>query len=233
VARSIELTPGFTLLLLSAATAVAQLMGQSIAIGIEGGLRTTGDVSGTLSPESKRYIVGPKLEVRLPWHLSFEFDALYRDVGFTGYPESPFFSATTRERDSSWEFPLIVKYHFPRLVRLRPFAGIGYAPRIVHGDDVSSGSYLSGMTENPPASVYTYYFNSRSNTSYPATQGLVVSVGVEFGARHVLISAEPRYVHWNQPFLSEFGGDGSFRYTSAERSVCAAGNRMALKAVLF
>jgi hypothetical protein len=49
---------------------------QAVAVGIEGGFRTTGDVSGTLSPESKRYTVGPQLEIRLPLHLSFEFDAL-------------------------------------------------------------------------------------------------------------------------------------------------------------
>lgn len=218
MARSIELTGRFAFLLFSAVTTAAQLIGQPIAIGIEGGLRTTSDVSGTLTPESKRYIVGPKVDVRLPWHFSFEFDALYRDVGFTAYAGSCCGSSITRERDTSWEFPMLGKYHFPGMerLRLRPFAGIGYAPRIVHGNDVSSGSYLSGITENPAASVYTYYFNSRSSASYPATQGLVVSGGVEFGAHHLLISPELRYVHWNAPFLYEFGGDGSFRYTSPQ-----------------
>jgi hypothetical protein len=72
-------TVGF--LFLSGYPAIAQ----PFAIGGEGGLRTTGDVSGTLSPESKRYIVGPRVEVRLPLHLSLEFDALYRDIGFSGY----------------------------------------------------------------------------------------------------------------------------------------------------
>jgi hypothetical protein len=198
-------------LLLSAHFAFAQ----PFAVGVEGGLRTTGDVSGTLTPESKRYIVGPKVEVRLPWHLSFEFDALYRDIGFTGYGNTCCGSSITRERDRSWEFPMIVKYHLPGIARLHPFVGIGYAPRIVRGSDVSSGSYLIGITENPPASTYEY-FNSRSKVSYPATQGLVISGGVEFRAPHVLISPELRYVHWNQPFLYEFGGDGSFQYTSPQ-----------------
>src|SRR5450631_3909309 len=125
-------------LLLSAHFALAQ----PLTVGVEGGLRTTGDVSGTLTPESKRYIIGPKVEVRLPWRLSFEFDALYRDVGFTGYAGSCCGSSITRERDRSWEFPMIVKYHFRSVARLHPFAGGGYAPRIVHGSDVSSGSFL-------------------------------------------------------------------------------------------
>jgi hypothetical protein len=204
------LTGSLTFLFLSGHLAVAQ----PVAFGVEGGVRTTGDVSGTLTPESKRYIVGPNLEVRLPLHLSFEFDALYRDVGFTGYSGSCCGSSITRERDSSWEFPMIVKYHLPGGARLRPFVGLGYAPRIVHGSDVSSGNYLSGITENPPASMYTYFFDSRSSTSYSTTQGVVVSGGLEFGAHHVLISPELRYVHWNAPFLYETGGDGSFRYTS-------------------
>ena len=188
----------FTFLLLSARLAVAQ----PIAIGVEGGIRTTGDVSGTLAPESKRYIVGPKVEVRLPLHLSVEFDALYRDIGFTGYSQSCCGSSITRERDTSWEFPMIVKYRFPGVtrLRLRPFAGIGYAPRIVSGSDVSSGSFLIEITQNPPAASTYEYFNVHRNVSYPVTQGLVVSGGVEFGARHLLISPELRYVHWNQPF---------------------------------
>jgi hypothetical protein len=189
-------------------------LAQPFAVGVEGGLQATGDVSGTLTPESKRYIVGPKVEVRLPLHLSFEFDALYRHIGFTGYGESCCGSSITRERDHSWEFPMIVKYRLPGVAHLHPFVGIGYDPRIVNGGDVSSGSFLSGMTQNPPTSTYTYYFNQHRNVSYPTTQGLVISGGVEFRAPHVLITPEVRYVHWNQPFLYEFGGDGTFQYTS-------------------
>jgi hypothetical protein len=183
---------------------------QSVAIGIEGGLRTTGDVSGTLSPESKRYTIGPKVEIRLPLHLSLEVDALYRDIGFTGYAESCCRSSITRDRDTSWEFPMMAKYRLPRVARLRSFAGIGYAPRIVYGGDVSSGS-----VENMSAGVYTGYSNRHRNVSYPETQWLVILGGVELRARHLLISPEVRYVHWNQPFLDAFGGYGSFRYTSA------------------
>ena len=117
------------LVLLSANVAMAQ----QVEVGVEGGIRATSDPSGNLTSESKRYIVGPKVEVRLPWHLSFEFDALYRRVGFLGYVNSCCADALTGERDNSWEFPMLMKHHFPGVarLRLRPFAGIGYAPRIV------------------------------------------------------------------------------------------------------
>jgi hypothetical protein len=183
---------------------------QPVAIGIEGGLRTTGDVTGTLTPESKRYIVGPKVEVRLPLHLSFEFDALYRRVGFLGYVSSCCGSAVRGERDDSWEFPMLVKYRVPGVPRLHPFVGIGYAPRIVHGHDVISGYSLDFYTGA------RMYYSFATKFSYPTTQGLVVSGGVEFGARHLLVTPELRYVHWNQRFLSEYGGDGSFQYTSPQ-----------------
>jgi hypothetical protein len=202
-------TRSFAFLFLAVCPAIAQL----VAFGVEGGLRTSGDVSGSLTPESKRYIVGPKLEVRLPLHLSFEVDALYRRIGFTGYESSPFFSAIRRERDNSWEFPMIGKYHFPGTARLglHPFAGIGYAQRTLSGSAVSSGSYL-----NVGTGVTTYYSNSHSTVGLTMTQGLVISGGVELGARHLLISPELRYVHWNAPVINSYGGDGSFSFAAPQ-----------------
>jgi len=185
-------------------------MGQPVAIGVEGGIRATGDLSGTLNPlgailnpESKRYIVGPKLEVRLPWHVSFEFDALYRDIGFTGI--TGFLNggccggSVTRERLNSWEFPMIVKYRFPGVRWLHPFAGVGYSPRILYGRYATLGSYVNQDTGA------LMYYSGKTNIRYPVTQGLVISGGVGFGARHVLISPELRYVHWNADFVNDFG----------------------------
>jgi hypothetical protein len=117
-------------------------LAQRIAVGVEGGVRTMDDVSGSLTPESKRYIVGPMVELRLPLRLSFEFDALYRRFGFTGYQSlDDLANSITRERANSWEFPMILKYNLPGVLA-HPFVGVGYAPRTVHGTDVSSGSYL-------------------------------------------------------------------------------------------
>src|SRR5580704_7591899 len=118
---------------------------QRVAVGLEGGVRTTDDVSGSLTSESKRYIVGPKVEIRLPLRLSFEFDALYRRFGFTGYETSCCGNSVTRERSNSWEFPMILKYRIP-VVPGHPFVGAGYAPRTVDGTDVSSGVGNVGFT---------------------------------------------------------------------------------------
>ena len=157
---------------------------------------------------------GSQAGVRLPLHLSFEFDALYRDVGFTGYTEGCCGSSITRERDTSWEFPMILKYHFPGVATAASVRG----DRLRAAYCVRHATFLRGLIERrQPALIRTSF--RQINVSYPVTQGLVVSGGVEFGARHLLISPELRYVHWNAPFLNEFGGDGSSRYTSPQNEL--------------
>jgi hypothetical protein len=168
---------------------------QMVAFGVAGGVRATGDVSGAVTPESKRYIVGPKLEVRLPLHLSFELDALYRTVGFTGYSVPPFGYSILRERDNSWEFPAIVKYHLPGIARLHPFMGLGYSPRVVYGNAAESGAFVNQVTGASTS------YSITPNRSTSVAQGLVVAGGLELGAHHVLISPELRYVHWSAPAI--------------------------------
>ncbi len=158
------------------------------------------------------------VEVRLPWRLGVEFNALYRRFGYTSRFQSCCATSITRERANSWEFPLIVRYRLPAPV-VHPFVGAGYDPRTVRGSDVSSGSFLSGITTNPPASLYTYYFNRRTSTQYRTTHGFVISGGIDLGAGHVRVLPELRYVRWNTPFLDQVGGDGSYRIQSAQNEI--------------
>lgn len=176
-------------------------LAQLIAVGVKGGVRITDDFSGQpnglirLTSESKRYIVGPMLEVRLPLRLSFEFDALYQRFGFTSITSGGLAYSMSRQRVNSWEFPMILRYRPPAVGAL-PFVGVGYAPRTAHGTDVSSGFYLSSPC------CYTYYSSQRSHTSYPVTHGVVISGGADLGIGHVRVSPELRYVHWSAPFLN-------------------------------
>jgi hypothetical protein len=168
-------------------------MGQAVSAGVLGGVRATNDFNGTLSSESKRYIVGPTLDIRLPKRFSVEVDALYQRFGFSGFQFQGNDLASVRERTNSWEFPVILKYHFPARLA-RPFVGIGYSPRIVNGEDISSGVH----------SLLFDYFNQHSVTNYPVTQGVVVSGGVSLGAGHFRFTPEVRYTHWNAPYLNQF-----------------------------
>src|SRR5690349_7233262 len=89
--------------------------GQSLSIGVKAGIRTmddienfTGEASGRATSESKRYTVGPLLELGLPFGLGVEFDALYNregyDASFSNFGGSSF----ERERANSWQFPLLL-----------------------------------------------------------------------------------------------------------------------------
>ena len=139
-------------------------------------------------------MVGPTVDIRLPKRFSMEVDALYQRFGFTGYYYAGDSFGTVRERTNSWEFPVILKYRLP--IRLmHPFVGIGYAPRIVNGSGISSGT----------TSIVFYYFNQRGTTNYPVTQGVVVSGGVSLGAGHFRFTPEVRYTYWTSQYVSGYG----------------------------
>src|SRR5580704_18439105 len=138
--------------------------------GVEGGVWTTADIGNPTSPsagilhlESKRYVVGPMLELRLPLRLSVELDALYRRLGFTehfDYGDYCCGFSVLRERDNSWEFPATLKYGISNRF-LRPFIGVGAAPRIVNGASVSYGCMITGDSIGD----YACRFNVHSNAS--------------------------------------------------------------------
>ena len=163
----------------------------------------TYSLSGGQWPARKRATsdpTGPMLDVGLPLHLSFEFDALYRRVGFTSEFNPPLYSANTRERANDWEFPMLLKRRF-MAARSGPFLGVGYSPRIVRGTDISSGTFLQGL------GTIVFFSNQSSSTNYPVTHGVVVSGGLNLNFAHLRLSPQIRYVHWNEPFLYDSGPD--------------------------
>jgi hypothetical protein len=112
--------------------------GQSIWIGgIGGGMVTDEFSSDFVTGVSKRYVVGPELDIGLPLGLGFEADALYRPWGF----QSPSFGVS--ESGNSWEFPLLLKYRLPVPV-VKPFVEGGYAPHVTNG---SIGSFVPGAID--------------------------------------------------------------------------------------
>jgi hypothetical protein len=204
----------FLLLLMSANPAAAQLLG----LGIEGGARLSTDAHGTINSESKRYIVGPRVDLHLWRVFSVEVDALYRNVGFTAFENSSVISELVRERAASWEFPVIIKYRYPGF-RAHPFLGAGYDPRVVHGTDITNGAFASGITSG--VTTYTYLLNQQSTTSYSVAHGAVINGGMDFVAGPVHISPELRFVHWAAPFLNvnQNGSTGSPKFNSSRNEL--------------
>ena len=144
---------------------------------------------GLWSLSTRRYTVGGTFEVRVPFGLYMEVDALYKRTDTTQSAFfSPFFGTITRLAANSWEFPMLLKHRWNR--RFRPFAALGGTLRHVEGFDASVETFAYGL--NPPYSVY------RSRIDQPLTQGGIASgVGMLLlSIGRLKITPELRYTRW-------------------------------------
>jgi hypothetical protein len=89
---------------------------------------------------SRNYVIGPTVELSLPFGFSVEADALYRPLNLvidnTVVPQPLARSSTDI---SSWEFPILGKYHFLHTPIVKPYVEAGPTFRHVGAE----GSYLS------------------------------------------------------------------------------------------
>src|SRR5436305_3749478 len=173
---------------------------QHIGIGVKGAIPVTTDIEGYGASESRRYVVGPMIEVRLPFGFGVEADALYRRFGYSTTSEFlSLASFVTRARANSWEFPIVAKYRW----RL-PYVMAGVAPRYVSGEFVSSG-----FNTNPSTGVRSFS-SSTGNLDFATQVGFVAGGGVEFGLGRIHVAPEVRYIRWKDPLLSDYGSRGYY-----------------------
>ena len=162
--------------------------GPFLSVGLKAGVPLTSAFStvqtGHAAADSydRSYIVGPTAEIRLPFHLSFEADALYRRNGFTYYSGgfgfgTPFYVPPSVNRTSlnDWQFPFLGKYEW-KFGLLRPFVDAGVVYRHL---SVSNTVLL--------------------RPGNPNTTGLIVGGGVSFKLLLLRLSPEIRYTHWFTP----------------------------------
>ncbi len=106
-----------------------------LEFGVKGGGQITEGFSSVtnFSDASQRYIIGPTVELHLPFGLGVEFDALYRKTGY----RANLGSAQPEFTSSSWQFPLLGKYKFPGLI-VHPYVVAG--PVFQHLSDITIDS---------------------------------------------------------------------------------------------
>ena len=150
---------------------------QHLSVGIKGGVPLTGAFSDTTVrgvdlisrsfSDSKQYIIGPMVELRLPFGLGVEADALYHPLNFATenrlVPQNVFRSA---ENITSWEFPVVGKFRLP-FPLVKPYVEAGPSFRHVG----SNSGYLSG-------------------------RGFTIGGGIEVKIIKVRIAPELRYTRW-------------------------------------
>lgn len=162
--------------------------------GVKGGVPFTDAFntakSGSLSyiTNTKRYTVGPTVDLNLLFGLGVEFDALYRRLGYestTNLPGLVLHAATT---GNAWDFPLLLKLR------------LGAGPIKPY---LAAGPTFRGLTSLKQAQ--TFFFPTRqvtTQTNRPAeldnrfTTGFTAAGGLQLGGAGVRISPEIRYTRW-------------------------------------
>ncbi len=167
-----------------------------ISIGVKGGVPlndafntvTTGRISYLTN--TKRYTIGPELDINLPLGLAVEVDALYRRLNFesTGNEVDVFVRRATTA--NAWDIPLLLKWRFgkggikPYLAAGPTFRGVTNIKQITNFFSEPSGSRTQASTSNPAELANQF------------TTGFTVGGGLQFGGGGIHLSPEVRYTRW-------------------------------------
>lgn len=150
-----------------------------LSFGVKGGVPLTDGLGSTVfggiasvmtvSQASKNYVIGPMVELHLPFGLSVEADALYRPVDLTtGTVFLPTNTLTKHsESISSMEFPILLKAHFLPIPVVKPYVAAGPTFRYVG-----------------------------SKVPYLSNAGFALGAGVDFKLLLIRLSPELRYSRW-------------------------------------
>jgi len=174
---------------------------QTVSVGVVGGGSLI--TPNMYADDSRRYIVGPSVELRLPRGFAVEADALYQRVGtnltyasipsgtslVTLYPYTA--SDSSRAAGNVWQFPLTGKYYFNRGSKFQPFVGLGPELRTAGWHTDSSSVLVSGPSTIPVTS-------SSSSESRSNSLGAVAEVGTRIQAGRLKLSPQFRYTRWSR-----------------------------------
>jgi hypothetical protein len=185
------------LFLLGAISACSQPFSAGVKLGVP--LTDFIDtVQGVSSSIPNRFMAGVTGELRLPFGLGVEVDALYRRIHYQDNI-GPLGSLTTdRTTANSWEFPILAKYRFPTRIA-RPYVAAGIA-----------FDTLSGVTDTitqivAPAAGSTHTTSTPASLQNNSTKGFVLGAGVDIHAIVVHLSPEIRYTRWTSSQFNLIG----------------------------
>jgi len=197
------------LLLAAASSAFAQ----HISVGIKAGVPLTGLLRGRCCQEvptqTRRYAIGPVVDIGLPLGFGVEFGAMYKrfdqqsiavtTTGYvniddeTGYPIQQ--TAGISAVGHSWEFPVAVQYHFFKSA-IRPY---------VEG----------GVSLNRLSNVYSFQNVSINFRQLPFTfaplrgsftrVGPLFGIGVDVKLHRIHVTPGLRYTHYIELRAGESG----------------------------
>jgi hypothetical protein len=167
-----------TLLLLAGRPARSQIFSFGVKAGVPlTTVYTPGFIpDGGSTASEQRFTIGPTAEVHLPFHLSLEVDALWRQSSFSA--NGAHLPGTLNSSVNDWQIPLLAKYEMLS-GPVRPFIDGGVVIRHVSTTSSSFG---------PPTN--------------PNTAGISVGGGLTLKLLHLRLSPEIRYTNWPTPAFS-------------------------------
>lgn len=155
-----------------------------VSVGVKGGVPLTDVftaktfINQPFMSHTQRYTFGPALEVRLPFGLGAELDALYKRFDETGPSVS---GGTVNRHGSSWEFPLLAKYHFPSPL-VAPYLEGGVT--FHHLSDILLPFPVAPLAAQP--------------TGNSTRTGFALGGGIEVKLFRLRVSSGVRYSHWGE-----------------------------------
>ena len=150
---------------------------------------------------TNRYVIGPAVELGLPFGLGVELDALYRHFSY----ETPGFRTTTPPiiqlhdgledvTGGAWEIPLLAQYRF-RTPVVKPYVDAGIAWDVLSGVSGTVCSINCGTTSDP------------RSLQRSTVKGFVAGAGLDVHLLFLHIAPEIRYTRWgSEHFVSPIGG---------------------------
>src|SRR5690242_6344965 len=102
-----------------ALTFTAAALAQPIGFGVKGGLPLQDAFNYKTIGSSTPFTVGPMVELRLPFGLGVEADALYNRYNLTFSQFYP--NVQNSDYASSWEIPILLKYRVGKLPLIHPY----------------------------------------------------------------------------------------------------------------
>ncbi len=174
---------------------MASASAQPISVGIKGGVPLTDAFetlrgnSSSYATNTKRYIIGPAIQLNLPARISIEGAALYKRIGFQYEQFAPASPASAKVVANAWEFPVTLKYAFlPGPIR--PYVETG-----------ASFRHISGIRQvrnalNTTGNLVNTSFDSAPEFNKKTDIGLVFGGGLEFKVTRVRLSPGIRYTRW-------------------------------------
>ena len=185
----------------------AAAFSQPFGFGITGGVPMTDFLNAARSQNfafntnTNRYVIGPTGELRLPFGLGIEVDALYRHFGYTGVGGTTGITTTSTQSvttGGAWEFPVLGKYTFKGKLA-RPFVCAGVAWDKLSGLTQAVTSTVAGLTKSSSTSNPVELTNN-------ATIGYVFGGGLQVKLLMIHIAPQVRLTRWNSEHFIDPNG---------------------------